>query len=128
MYLSFKGNRSPVIIVSKHIKNIAFLRCVLAEELGHYFTSMGLVVAQSYFVYQDRINISKTEHRALKWAAECLIPIDELKEAISQSIVHTWELADFFTVTQQMMEFSLQLNDVKQLSLNVANRIEKHYF
>lgn len=127
IYLSAK-HLPPKIVISKHIRNIAFLRCILAEELGHHFTSVGMAVVQSYFVYHDQINICKTEHRALKWAAEHLVPIAELKKAIRIGIVHTWELAEHFTITQPMMEFRLQLNDVKKLYPDNAQKVEKHYF
>lgn len=53
---------------------------VLAEELGHHFTSVGDSTVM-FNSYRKRLQLDKSEITALKWATEYLLPIDKLKEA-----------------------------------------------
>jgi Zn-dependent peptidase ImmA (M78 family) len=103
----------PVIGLSRALfSNRAHFRCVLAEELGHHFTSVGQAIPQTSFHYRDRLNVSRAEYRALRWAAQHLIPLDELRKAIIEGVRERWELAEHFDVTEDMIDFRLQLPDV----------------
>lgn len=91
----------------------AYFRCVLAEELGHHFTSVGCRIPQKHLRYRDRLEVSRTEYRALKWAAQWLLPLDKLMRALKQGIVEVCELAEHFDVTEDMVKFRLSLPDIK---------------
>lgn len=69
-----------IILVLEYLKNnILKLTEVLAEELGHYFTSTGRnYECNNYF---DKIKIGKCENKALRWACEFLIAEDEMRES-----------------------------------------------
>lgn len=88
-------------------------RCVLAEELGHHFTSSGERIARKHHSVQDRLTIDKCEYKALRWAANYLIPENNLLDAVSEGLCEIWELADHFSVTEDMMRFRLRLWGVK---------------
>jgi Zn-dependent peptidase ImmA (M78 family) len=68
-------------------------RITFAHEVGHYFTSTGNVV------YQDREffnTCSRDEYYARKWAAEFLIPEEQLKMYINHldgDYLNEYELA-----------------------------------
>ncbi len=103
----------PVIGLSRALfSNRAHFRCVLAEELGHHFTSVGSAIPQTFFHYRDRLLVSKTEYMALKWAALELIPLDKLYEAVRKGVRERWELAEHFDVTEEMIDFRVQLPDL----------------
>jgi len=88
----------------------------LAEELGHHFTTTGNRFSQPHFRYRDRLLVSKNEYRAVRWAAEYLIPLDKLLYAIHTGIRGIWELAEYFFVTEEMMRFRLNLPDLERVS------------
>lgn len=105
----------PAIGIAKRIEhNQTLLRCVLAEELGHHFTSVGNHLPKECYNYADRLMINKIEYKAMKWAAMYLIPLDKLLNCIQDGIVSTWELADHFTVTEEMVLFRLKLPDLNK--------------
>lgn len=100
----------PVIGISNSIQNdpVRF-RCILAEELGHHFTSAGVASPQSHYRYRDRLQVSRTEHRALLWAATKLIPLDKLIQALRKGIRYFWELAQYFHVTEEIIRVRLKM-------------------
>jgi Zn-dependent peptidase ImmA (M78 family) len=100
----------PVIWLDRSLENNnRLLRCVMAEELGHHFTLDRDCLCRTYFNYQDRLAVSRAEYRALRWAAIYLIPRNKFEQAIKQGIRERWELAEYFNVTEQMVDFRLSL-------------------
>ena len=56
-------------------------KCVLAEELGHYYYDA------TYSLYcQDLQLISKQERKAKKWAYNVLIPYEDLRRAVKNGL------------------------------------------
>lgn len=88
-------------------------RCVMAEELGHHFTSSGDSIAKRHYSTQDRLTIDKIEYKALRWAANYLVPENGLLDAITSGIEELWELAEEFDVTEEMMRFRMRLFGVR---------------
>lgn len=84
-------------------------RCVMAEELGHHFTSAGERIAKRHHSLQDRLTIDKIEYKALRWAAMHLVPEDDLLDVIGEGLFEVWELAEHFEVTENMMRFRMRL-------------------
>ncbi len=76
--------------------------CLIAEELGHFHTSVGDILDQS--TLENR----RQEHTAKKWAAQKLITFDEIIKASQQGVCNKYELADFLEVTEDFVERSLQ--------------------
>ena len=100
----------PVIGLSRSLfSNRAHFRTVLAEELGHHFTSAHDGLPKTLFHYQDRLVVSREEYRALKWAANFLIPADNLREAVKKGIREDWELAEHFEVDECLVIFRKRL-------------------
>ncbi|MDI9476935.1 MAG: ImmA/IrrE family metallo-endopeptidase [Natronincolaceae bacterium] len=93
----------PIIGINENIvSNRKLFTCVLAEELGHHFTSTGDSTTECYS-FVDKINLGKTELAALKWAAEYLLPLDEIVGAIKKGIKNIEELSDFLGVTDEFL-------------------------
>ena len=73
-------------------------KCVLAEELGHYYYDA------TYSLYcQDLQVISKQERKAKKWAYNVLVPYEDLRRAILSGKTSILSLAEYFDVTSQFM-------------------------
>lgn len=101
--LQFKGKSkglygNNVIALSKDIETLKEKQCVLAEELGHHYTSYGDILDNNKIV-----NI-KQEKRARNWAYEKLIGIVELINAYKKGVQDKHELADYLGVTEGFLE------------------------
>lgn len=114
LYLSIKGKHFIAIAYSV-LADKRYLRCVLAEELGHHFTTAWDCRPKKILRYKDRLRISKEEYKARKWAAQFLMPFHELEKAIRNGIHEVWDLADHFCVTEDMVKFRLELPDIAPL-------------
>lgn len=102
--------KQPWILLSRNLfGNRAHFRSVLTEELGHHFTSAGDRIIKAKLNYQDVLEISRQEYRAMVWAARFLIPIEDLERAFSKGLRHNWELADYFCVDEQLLRLRLLL-------------------
>ena len=101
------SDKKPVIILHNKLKsNRKLLRCILAEELGHHFTTSYNLLAFARAGLYDR---NKCEHKAIWWATKYLVPLNELIAAANSGLFSTWELAEHFNVTERFMWTSLRL-------------------
>ncbi len=99
--------KTPVIGIDSKIKNEKkHFRCVLAEELGHFFTTdRGSIV--SHYQVRDRINFCQQEYKALEWAVNFLLPDPEFEHAVLT--MPPWKLEDYFQVDSEFIAFKLKL-------------------
>lgn len=99
---SIKGLYSDNIIwINKKIKNTIEKTCILAEELGHHFTSGGNILDQSSIVNR------KQELKARSWAYEKLIPLSKIVQAQKEGIRNRFELAEYLGVTEEFLQSAL---------------------
>lgn len=75
--------------------------CVLAEEMGHYYTTSGNILDQR------QIASVKQEKRARNWAYEKLVPLEKIIRAFEASICNRYELAEFLGVTEYFLDQSI---------------------
>lgn len=73
-------------------------RCVLAEELGHHYTSYGNILDQS------KIENRKQERKARAWAYNRLIGINGLINAYKYGCKNKYEIAEYLNVSEQFLE------------------------
>lgn len=71
--------------------------CVLAEEIGHHYTSYGNILGQ------DNINNRKQEITARRWGYNKLIGIMDLINAFSKGINNKHDLAEYLNVTEEFL-------------------------
>ena len=91
-------------------------RSVLAEELGHHFTSSGEALPRSGMPYYDRIQHDRSESKAVRWAADFFIPTELLLRRIEDcSVSCIQELADTFLVTVELIQLKLYYMSCKSL-------------
>lgn len=89
-----KGTR---IGISKKIETQAEKACVLAEELGHCFTTYGDIIDQ------DNVSNVKQEIRARAWAYERLVPLETLISGFQAGVRNHYELAEYLNVTESFL-------------------------
>lgn len=112
IYITCDG--MSTIILSNRIKDNHPLRnIVLAEELGHHFTLIGCNIPKEHWNRLDRMNFTKNEFRAIRWAAKYLIPIADLYAAHADGITTIPELAEYFSVTPNFVRFRMTLPDIQ---------------
>lgn len=67
--------------------------CVLAEELGHHYTSYGNILDQ------DNINNKKQEIKARRWGYEETAGLDKIADAIIHGATNRYEIAETLNIT-----------------------------
>ena len=93
-----KGNR---IAIRKDINTSVEKTCVLAEELGHYHTTVGNILDQS--LASNR----KQELRARVWAYNHLIGLIGIIKAFEHHCDSLHSMADYLGVTEKFLEEAL---------------------
>lgn len=97
----------PIIGINRSlINNSKKYISVLAEELGHYFTSRGNLVSEC-ITYREKLNKSKEEKRARIWASNFLISDNEIIGAILQNVNTIYGLSIHFNVTEEIIKYKL---------------------
>lgn len=77
--------------------------CILAEELGHYHTSVGDILDQ------NDINNQKQEKIARKWAVNKLLKIEKLIDAAKHGCENLFEIAEYLDVTEDFLKESIDI-------------------
>lgn len=72
-------------------------KCILAEELGHYNTTVGNILDQSTFTNR------KQERNARIWAYDKLIGITGLINAYKANCKSLYEIAEYLDVTEPFL-------------------------
>ena len=102
----FKGRTSGLYIdgniaLSDKLKTVSEKSCILAEELGHHYTSAGNII--------DMADVSnrKQERRARLWAYNKQICLDGLYMAFVSGCRNRYEIAEFLGVTEEFFDEAL---------------------
>lgn len=95
----FVYDKDKAIVLDNRLNSIDE-KCTLAEELSHYYTD------STYSLYSDSETISKQEYKAKKYQVKLLIPYEDLKLAIKKGYTTNYELADYFDVKIDLIEFA----------------------
>lgn len=75
----------------------------IGHELGHCMTG-------SFYSIHTAIDCrQRHENRADKWAIRKIIPVDELDTAVAAGYTEIWQLAEYFSVTEQFMQKAICL-------------------
>lgn len=105
--MKFKGKlkglySSNVIALNSNIETATEKNCILAEELGHHYTSIGNIL--------DNKNVenAKQEKRARNWAYENLISLNDLIKAYKAGAKNRNEISDFLNVTEDFFENAIK--------------------
>ncbi|MGI6562435.1 MAG: ImmA/IrrE family metallo-endopeptidase [Clostridia bacterium] len=86
------------IALSKNLSTTAEKACVLAEELGHHFTSCGNIIDTS--VTANR----KQEIKARRWAVKRLVTLKNIIKAFEAGCRNQYEMAEYIGVTEDFLK------------------------
>ena len=81
--------------------------CVLAEELGHYYTSVGNILDQ------NNVNNKKQELVARRWATNILLCPADLIEACRAGNEYISDIAEYLGVTSEFLIDSINVFSAK---------------
>lgn len=95
------------IALSDKLETSTEKACVLAEELGHHYTTSGNIIDM-----QDIRNITQ-ERKARVWAYDELIGLTGLIRAFERCCQSRYEVADFLGVTEEFLSDALNYYKVK---------------
>lgn len=93
---------NKVILINSCLKTSREKACVLAEELGHHFTSVGIIVDT-----RDLGNC-KQEWQARLWAYNRMFGLEGLIRAYEKGCREDYEYAEELNVTTQFLREALQ--------------------
>ncbi|WP_186430914.1 ImmA/IrrE family metallo-endopeptidase [Clostridium sp. BSD9I1] len=122
IYLKLPGLPSTIGINKSICNNSKKLLSVLAEELGHHFTSFGDLTTEC-FTYSDEIKLSKQEKKARLWAANFLISDEEFVQALSYDITSLYDLSEHFYVTEEIIRYKFYSISICEKKSNNINKI-----
>lgn len=77
-------------------------KCILAEELGHHFTSAGIIIDL------ENIRSLKQEHTARKWAVNKLVPIQAFIQAFEDRRLNKFDIMEDLGITEEFLDYSIQ--------------------
>lgn len=106
-----------VIWLNSELPTTKEKRCVLAEELGHYHTSIGDIIDQSNLYNR------KQEKQARNWAYKRLIPLHKIIKAFDAGVQSKYELAEYLNVTEAFLLDALKRYKEEY---GVSKNINKH--
>lgn len=92
-----------IAINPKAIHNSKEEKTILAHELGHQLKNA------FYNISSSPESKEIQECRADRWAIEMCVPFEEMKKAFQNGITEPWELAEHFTVTEDLINKALTL-------------------
>ena len=90
-----KGKR---IAIRQDVHTNAEKACILAEELGHYYTTTGDILDQSSAANR------KQELRARAWAYQRGLQLSDIVRAFKYGCRNRYELADYLGVTEAVLQ------------------------
>lgn len=108
IHRKFKSNRikglycDGTVALNSQIETSKERACILAEELGHHHTSVGVIVDLS-----DAQN-RKQERQARIWAYNKQIGLRGLIKAYEQGCKNRYEIAEFLEVTEEFLEDAIK--------------------
>ncbi len=121
-------NLPPTIGIHKSILSYSYLyTSVIAEELGHHFTTYGDLTCYETN-YLDNVIKNKKESIAKFWAADFLISDDEFEQALHNSISTIEDMCEYFNVTKEILDYkilSIILNEKKYSAIKNSFKLHE---
>ena len=110
-----KGNK---IAIRKNIQTQKEKSCVLAEELGHYYTSSGDILDQS------KVENRKQEYRARLYGYNLKIGLTGLIRAYEAGCRNLYEMAEYLDATEEYLKEAFECYKSKYgLCVSVDNYV-----
>lgn len=98
----YANQYGPMILINKSVKIETEKVCVLMEELGHHYTSVGDITDQK------DISNRKQEKLARGWAYKELVTLSKLIASYRHGCRNRYEIADYVGVTESFLMDALE--------------------
>lgn len=116
LYVFIKGELPPTIVLSGEVDlSTAYGRCILAEEIGHYETTVYKTILnkeQQTFFHREQyhcVSYIQAEREARKWGARFLMPEKEFIKKLKEFALTGESLSDYFGVTDEFIKMRLNM-------------------
>lgn len=93
---------NDVIGINKNVRSYTKRSCILAEEIGHYKTTVGNIIDQSSTANR------KQERSARMWAYNQMIGLQGIISCYQAGCNNLFEMADHLEVTEQFLSDALR--------------------
>lgn len=117
VYYNIEGLRA-IIINEAVVERAVLYRSVLAEELGHHFTSIGDTTPHRAMSYRERTRYEKAERAAVRWAADTLMP----------TVLFTAVLGGLLPITLPAAAEAFAVEEYLVMAKLEAMAAEKHFW
>jgi len=94
------GVDKPLIALNKTLPTLSEQMCVLAEEIGHFYTSYGNLLTDPK---TDNIVIEKQETKSRRWAVKKLVPFEKIIAAFEHGCRNFYEYAEYIGTTENFL-------------------------
>ncbi len=91
-----------VIGINRRIRSSRKKACVLAEELGHYYTTSGDILCQSSILNR------RQEFHARAWAYNKLVGLNGIVNSFKHGCYSLHDTADYLDITEEFLSEALQ--------------------
>ncbi len=91
-----------IVLDSERIETESEKFCILAEEIGHYETTSGIITDTS-----DLASV-KQENIARRWAYKKLLPLERFIDCFNEGCRNAYEAAEYLGVTVEFLEESVK--------------------
>ena len=95
------------IILDSNLKTNNESNCILAEEIGHHYTTYGNIIDE------NDISNKKQELFARKWAYKKLVGILNIINAFKIGVRNRYELAEYLNITEGFLQSALDYYEIK---------------
>lgn len=120
-YINSDGTDMIVMNPQVQHNQIAF-RSTLAEEIGHYYTTVGDCTPYKDRDFQQQLKYEKAEYSAHRYAGELMISTDELLALVATLIpINMHSLAEAFMVDETIIQSKLRSMAAVKLIWFLAN-------
>jgi hypothetical protein len=86
------------IVLNKNVPTTSERACIIAEELGHHYTTAGNILDQKV------ISNRKQEIKAKRWAVKRLVSLNNIIKAYEAGCRNLYEAAEHMGVTEEFLK------------------------
>jgi len=97
---------TPVVVIDSSVNTHNEEACLLAEEIGHHFTSCGNLLTDSDL---HKTIISKQEYLARKWAFKYMISLSDLVDAHLSGCRTIHDVAEHLEITDEFLREAVKV-------------------
>lgn len=90
-----------MILLNRNLETDRERKCILAEEMGHQYKTVGDITDQTKLENQQQ------ELRARQWGYEKLVPLSAIVQAYHARVKGRYEIAEYLDVTEELLQASI---------------------